>query len=157
MDSAVLAYIAGFLDGDGSIFFQIVKNRRKSTINPFAIRGSVAFYQKTTRATILEQLKNWLLVGYIRHRKTGISDYTIVEPPEVRKILESMRPFVILKTEQIKLGLEILDRLERQNSREAFIETCKLVDQFEQLNYSKKRKITTKVVEDCFKHNPLPP
>ena len=157
MDSTVLAYIAGFLDGDGSVFFQIVRNRRKSTINPFAIRGSVAFYQKTINATILEELKKWLLVGYIRHRKTGISDYTIVEPPEVRKILKSMQPHVILKKEQIKIGLEILDRLEQRNSRESFLETCKLVDQFEKLNYSKKRKITSEVVEDYFKHNPLPP
>jgi len=42
MDSTILAYIAGFLDGDGSIFFQLV--RRKDYIYGYQIRCSVAFY-----------------------------------------------------------------------------------------------------------------
>jgi len=44
MDSTRIAYIAGFLDGDGSIFFQIVK--RKDYRIGFQIRSTIAFYQK---------------------------------------------------------------------------------------------------------------
>jgi len=156
MDSTTLAYISGFLDGDGSIFFQIVRSRKNNFQNPFTIRTSVAFYQKTTHVKILKQLKMWLRAGYIRHRKTGISDYTVVEPHEVRKILESLQPYVILKKEHLELSLTILDRL-NQTSREAFLETCRLVDRFGELNYSKKRTITSKVVEEYFRNNPLPP
>jgi len=144
MDSTTLAYIAGFLDGDGSIFFQIVP--RKDYKQKFQVRSSVAFYQKTEFKEILEWLKSIFEAGYIRHRKTGISDYTIVESKEVRKILTLLKPYVRLKRKQVDLGLLILDRLENKKSDEDFLEICKLVDKFKELNYSKKRKITHETV-----------
>ena len=85
MDPTILAYIAGFLDGDGSIFFQLV--RRNDYLFGFQVRCSIAFYQKTEKAEILEWLHGIFKKGYIRHRKTGISDYTIVGPDEVKSIL----------------------------------------------------------------------
>jgi hypothetical protein len=42
-----LSYIAGFLDGDGSIYAQIVK--RSDYRLRFQIRVCIGFYQKTTR------------------------------------------------------------------------------------------------------------
>jgi intein-encoded DNA endonuclease-like protein len=42
-----LAYIAGFLDGDGSIIAQIVKD--KSAKYNFTVRVSLSFYQKKKR------------------------------------------------------------------------------------------------------------
>jgi hypothetical protein len=50
MDPTVLAYIAGFLDGDGSIFFQLI--RKPDYRFGFQIRPSVAFYQKTNNETM---------------------------------------------------------------------------------------------------------
>lgn len=41
------SYIAGFIDGDGSIIAQIV--RREDYVRKFQIRVSVVFYQKTKR------------------------------------------------------------------------------------------------------------
>ena len=146
MDETILAYIAGFLDGDGSIFFQIVP--RKDYKQKFQIRSSIAFYQKKEYAQILEWLKEIFGVGYIRHRKTGISDYTIVESKEVKKILLLLQPYVRLKKKQVELGLKILEKLETKKSDEDFLEICKLVDEFKKLNYSKKRKITYETVSN---------
>ena len=140
MDQTTLAYIAGFLDGDGSIFFQIV--RRKDYVRRFQIRSSIAFYQKTECCWILHWLKRILKAGYIRHRKTGISDYTVVEPKEVKRILLLLKPHVKLKRKQVKLGLQVLHRLENIRTDADFLAACKLVDGFELLNYSKKRKVT---------------
>jgi len=141
MDSTVLAYIAGFLDGDGSIFFQIV--RRNDYKKKFQIRTSIAFYQKTVNAKILHWLQEQFKVGYIRHRKTGISDYTIVESKEVKKILTLLQPYVKLKRKQVDLGLLILDKIDESDD---FIVICKLVDKFKDINYSKKRSLTSDVV-----------
>jgi hypothetical protein len=146
MESIILAYIAGFLDGDGSIFFQIIP--RKDYKDRFCIRSSIAFYQKTNYKEILEWLKEQFgNVGYIRHRKTGISDYTIVDSIEVRKILLLLQPYVRLKKKQVELGLEIFNRIENRKSEQDFLEICKLVDKFKELNYSKKRTITSEFVE----------
>jgi hypothetical protein len=149
MDAAVLAYIAGFLDGDGSIFFQLV--RRKDYCFGYQVRTSIAFYQKTENERILLWLKERFLAGYLRRRKTGISDYTIVEPKEVRRVLELLQPYVRLKQEHVRLGLQILDELPRAVDAVKLLSLCQLVDRFRNINYSKKRVITSGVVEHFLK------
>ena len=145
MESTTLAYIAGFLDADGSIFFQIVP--RKDYKRKFQIRTSIAFYQKRNNVHILEWLKDQLgSIGYIRVRKTDVSDYTVVESKEVYRILKLLQPYVKLKSEQVVLGLEILEKLNKIGSNQDFLEVCKLVDKFGILNYSKKRSITSEFV-----------
>ena len=94
----------------------------------------------------MEWLKEQIGVGYIRHRKTGMSDYVIVEPKEVKKLLTLLQPYVKLKRKHVELGLEILKNLEDKKSDKDFLEICKLVDKFKDLNYSKKRKITYDIV-----------
>ncbi len=145
IDSTTLAYIAGFLDGDGSIFFQIVS--RPDYKLKFQIRSSIAFYQDTKNKEILEWLKEIFEAGYIRHRKTRISDYTIVEPKEVYKILKLLQPYVRLKKRQVELGIEILSKFEDRKTKKGFLEICKLVDKFKELNYSKKRTMDYEVVK----------
>ena len=145
LDSTTLAYIAGFLDGDGSIFFQIIS--RPDYRLKFQIRSSIAFYQDTKNVKILEWFKEIFKAGYIRHRKTGISDYTIVDSKEVEKILKLLQPYVKLKKEHINLGLKILEELKNKNSKEEFLEIFKLVDKFKEINYSKKRTMTHEVVK----------
>ena len=145
MNPTTIAYIAGFLDGDGSVFFQIIS--RPDYKLKFQIRSSIAFYQDTKNKEILEWLKEIFGAGYIRHRKTGISDYTIVEPKEVYKILKLLQPYVKLKKKQVEVGLEILNKLENMKSKDELLNICKLVDKFKELNYSKKRTMTYEVVE----------
>lgn len=144
IEPTISAYIAGFLDGDGGIFFQIIP--RKDYKQKFQIRTSIDFYQKTEFKEILEWLNGLFESGYIRHRKTGMSDYTIVESKEVKEILILLKPYVKLKSKQVELGLKIMDKLENKKSNKDFLEICKLVDQFKKLNYSKKRTITHEVV-----------
>jgi LAGLIDADG endonuclease len=156
MDATVLAYIAGFLDGDGSIFFQLV--RRKDYCFGYQVRTSIAFYQKTENERILLWLKEQFISGYIRRRKTGISDYTIVEPKEVRRVLELLQSYVRLKQEHVRLGLQILDEIPRAVDAVKLVSLCQLVDRFRNINYSKKRVITSEVVENFLKsHGYLAP
>ncbi len=145
MDPTILAYIAGFLDGDGSVFFQIV--RKNDYCLGFQIRTSIAFYQKTKNEHILLWLKEQFGSGYIRRRKTGISDYTIVEAREVQRILKLMEPYVRLKKEHVRLGLEILEGFPSTDEPTTLITLARLVDRFRSINYSKKRTITSADVE----------
>jgi LAGLIDADG endonuclease len=145
MEPTVLAYIAGFLDGDGSIFFQLI--RKHDYRLGFQIRPSVAFYQKTENEHILLWLKEQLVSGCLRRRGTGISDYTIVEPGAVQTLLQELQPYVRLKCGQVTLGLEILEELRAASNPQRFLALSRRVDQFRDLNYSKKRTITSIVVE----------
>ena len=156
MDPTILAYIAGFLDGDGSIFFQLI--RKQDYRLGFQVRTTIAFYQKTENERILLWLKHQFSSGYIRRRKTGISDYTIVEAREVQRMLRLLEPYVRLKQEHVRLGLEILNDLPLMGDAAQMIALARLVDRFQEINYSKKRTITSSVVEAHLKsHGYLAP
>ena len=144
------AYIAGFLDGDGCVMLQLV--RRKDYVYGYQIRASVVFYQKADHISYLRWLKHKLRYGYIRQRNDGIAEYTIVGYGEVKKILTLLEPYVRLKRRQVRLTLEIIDRLPPRYPRvrvdlKEFLALCNKVDKFAKLNYSKKRKNTAEVVK----------
>jgi len=144
-----LSYIAGFLDGDGSIYAQIIK--RSDYRLGFQIRVSITFYQKTTQHWFLIQLKNQLRYGSLRKNKSnGMSDYTIVGEESVKYCLEALLPSLRLKKRQATLLLQIIEQSQKEEEPEAFLTRCELVDQVSRLNDSKRRKMTSETVRSLF-------
>ena len=136
-------YIAGFLDGDGSIMAQLVK--RNGYKLGFQVRVSIVFYQKTSHQKHLLWLKEQLGYGYIRDRKDGMSEYTIVGLREVEYVLTLLYPFLRLKK---KLAAEVLAIIrqhpqQRKMTKFKLIALSKLVDKTASFNYSKKRTNTS--------------
>jgi hypothetical protein len=146
MQDCIRAYIAGFLDGDGSIHFQLV--RRPDYVYGYQIRVSVCFYQSTRGKAGLEWLKQQLGCGYIRDRAGSMSDYTIVGWSNVKRVLELVQPFVVFKREQVERALELLSRPGSTMTAEEFLESAKSVDAFATLNYSKRKVIDAMCVEN---------
>jgi len=145
MQNTIRAYIAGFLDGDGSIHFQLV--RRRDYVFGYQIRSSVCFYQSMRGKAGLEWLKGQLGCGSIRDRAGAMSDYTIVGMSSVKRVLELVEPFVVFKREQVTRGLDMLSTLDTMQSPEAFLESARLVDAFATLNYSKRKIVNAECVE----------
>jgi hypothetical protein len=147
-----LSYIAGFLDGDGSIYAQIVK--RSDYQLRFQLRVSVSFFQKTTRHWFLIQLKNQLRYGSLRKNpSSGMSDYTIVGNEAVKHCLEGLLPYLKMKKRQATLLLQIIEQSQKKQEPEAFLTLCQLADQVSRLNDSKvtkTRKITSDTVRSLF-------
>ena len=139
-----LAYIAGFLDGDGSINAQIVQ--RVDYKLKFQIRVTITFYQKTRRHWFVQFLHKKLGCGTIRKRPDGISEYAVVGSSSVKPVLQTLRPYLRIKRRQAVLVLKVIDSLSQYQDRQAFIKSCKLVDQIADLNDSKKRIITANYV-----------
>ena len=140
------AYIAGFLDGDGSIMAQLVS--RKDYKLGYQIRVSVVFYQKTTHRKFLLWLKERLDYGYVRIRNDGMSEYTIVGLREVEYVLTLLHPFLRLKK---ALARDVLDLIrqhpaQRKMTASKLINLSHLVDKTASFNYSKRRTITSSVV-----------
>ena len=138
------AYIAGFLDGDGCINAQIVK--RPDYKLHFQIRVTLTFFQKTKRQWILLQLQKLLKVGTIRKRNDGMSEYAIVGKDSVKKCLHLLYPYIKLKKVHARRVLQIISQVQKNQDPQTFIKLCEVVDTFEDLNDSKKRTITSKVV-----------
>lgn len=142
------AYIAGFLDGDGCVMFQLV--RRKDYIHGYQVRASIVFYQKTNHRSQLERIKEKLRYGYIRDRNDGMSEYTIVGIEPVRETLQLLVPYLQLKRPHAALAFKIFSALPKRVTPERLIVVGKLVDRFKELNYSKRRQNTTATLEAFF-------
>lgn len=154
-----LAYIAGFLDGDGCIMLQLI-NRKDYKLG-YQIRASIVFYQKTEKREFLSWLKTIFKVGYIRDRKDNISEYTIVGVNPVKKVLFLLLPYLRLKKEQAILALSVLSKMPgsgRDMKPELLLSLSCKVDEFARLNYSKRRtNISSKVREFLELHRLLNP
>lgn len=145
-----LAYIAGFLDGDGSVLAQIIE--RKEYIYHYQIRFTVSFVQKTKRKHFLMQLQKEIGNGTLRDRNDGVSELAIIGWQSVKTLLKQLQPVARIKLKQINLVLKIIEQLPlTKTSPEKFLELCYLTDQVAALNDSKHRSVVAKDVERHFK------
>lgn len=149
MIDEVAAYIAGFLDGDGSIMAQLV--RRKDYKLGYQIRVSIVFYQKHSHQEILFWLKEQLKHGYIRSRNDGMTEYTIVGMVEVAQVLKRLLPSLRLKKQLASEVLALIKRHPKKVTAVELLELARLVDKTAEFNYSKKRTNTSGVVAQFLK------
>ena len=158
MQNEEKAYIAGFLDGDGSIMAQLVK--RKDYKLGYQIRTSIVFYQKTVHQDFLLWLKGRFGYGYVRARNNGMSEYAVVGFREVEYVLQLLYPFLRLKKQLAQDVLHLIAKHPEQRKLTAKQLVClsKLVDKTAKFNYSKKRTNTTgEVITFLEKHHLLSP
>ena len=146
MDVSTASSIAGFLDGDGSIHFQLVK--QKEYRFGFYIRASVSFSQSTSARQGLDTVQTLPGGGgYIRDRGTGMSDLVITSRPILLRILQEVEPYVISKRHHVRRALELLPQLDRVKDPRVFLHLAHEVDAFATLNYSKTKRISAVDVE----------
>ena len=132
------AYLAGFLDGDGSIYVRLKQN---STYRyGFQIAPYIVLFQSQKDKENFQKICSLIGLGYLRVRKDGILEYIIGKTEGLRKFLKIVKPFVILKKRRVALMTEILDKKEKVKNKNDFRKLVDLIDRFRELNYSKKRK-----------------
>lgn len=142
------AYIAGFIDADGSLIGQIV--RQQTYVLKFQVRITMSLIQKTQRKEFLMKWQK-LIGGTIRDRNDGISELNLVGRDNIVPILKQVLPYLMIKTMQAKLILKIAEQLPlTKNSPDKFLELCLLTDRISNLNDSKKRSVTSDIVQREF-------
>ena len=145
MNPSDAAYLAGFLDGDGSIHFQFV--RHSAYKFGFYIRASMSLTQCTSARWGLEKLRERIGGGYIRDRRTGMSDLVITSRPVLADLLRAVEPFVLFKQEHVREALRLLPMIRPRMAAEEFLQVVREVDRFSSLNHSKSKRITAADVE----------
>lgn len=156
MTTQELAYIAGFLDGDGCVMMQLIF--RKDYSLGYQIRSSIVFYQKEQYRSFLEELKKLLGVGYIRIRNDGMAECTIVGSQPVYSLLSQLLPYLRLKRKQAITAMQIIDRMPasgRLMKPELLLSLASQVDTFAELNYSKRRTNRVAQVEEFLRSRNL--
>ena len=138
------AYIAGFLDGDGSLMLQIKK--RKDGMMKFRLMTTICFYQDTRHEKGLYWIQKILGKGYLSQRNDGMSELRINGYASVRDIIKLLKPYLRFKKIQADAlfkAMNILSKIKyKMLSREQLIKLVDLVLVIQNENYVTKRKKT---------------
>lgn len=139
MNSTQKAYLAGFLDGDGSIYVRLKKNdtyKYGYQISPY-----IVLFQSAKSKVKFEQLCHMINLGNMRTRKDGIMEYTIGKHEYLVQFLKMIKPYAILKINQVELLLNILTIKKSIKTKEDFENLVLEIHKFKKLNYSKVGRI----------------
>ena len=147
------SYIAGFLDGDGSIYVRLKPNRSYRFL--FQVSPAIVFYQSKKEIEHLKWLKNLIKRGYLRERKDGIVEYIIGDEESLKELLKEILPYLRVKKRQAKLMLEILRLKRKIKNGKDFLNLAKKIDEFQKINFSKKRIQNSSKVEEILKKEGL--
>ena len=133
-----LSYIAGFLDGDGSVMSLVEKHTEKRY--GIRIRVVVEFTQHNDNIAVLKYLQEKIGGGNINCSLRDVWKYSIKNQTLVKELLQALYPFSVLKKQQMKLALKIL-ALSLDNPKR-LLRAAKLSDDISKRNLrSKSRKI----------------
>ena len=139
-----LAYIAGFLDGDGSLMLQVKK--RKDGKVKIRFMATICFYQDTRHEKTLHWIKKILNIGYVSRRTDGMSELRINGYVQVRDILKKLLPCIRFKAIQARSlikATEILSSAKfRMLGKRQLLSLVQLALIMQQENYVTKKKKT---------------
>ena len=141
LSSIKRAYLAGFLDGDGSIYVRAKPN--SDYRYGFQVAPAIILFQSAKDRSKFEEVCSLINLGYIRTRNDGILEYTINKIDNIIEFLKLVEPFVILKRKQVMLMKQIIEQKKKVEQQKDFEALLKLIDSFRELNFSKRRKVRT--------------
>ena len=134
----LLAYIAGFLDGDGSIMLQM--HRRQSGKEVYRVKTVICFYQDSRHLKEIEWIKQVLGCGYIYTRNDKICELRIEGFQKVFEVLIKLKPFLRFKRKQVKLILDLIPKLQQKQVLKA--ETVVWIKKMQEFNYFSSQRNT---------------
>ena len=153
MNDSTKAYIAGFLDGDGSIMLQI--KPRIGVRYGYRIYATICFYQDSAHESELRWILAQLGVGYVSKRNDNIAELRINGYERVEKVLLELCDHIRFKRRQVRVMLDAMQMVKEKQGPEGFLKVCKLADDISALNYSSNRKHTSENVEQYLRKERL--
>ena len=139
-----LAYIAGFLDGDGSLMLQLKK--RKDGILKFRFMATICFYQDTRHEETLYWIQEVLGIGYVSKRNDGITELRVNGFKQIRNILIKLNPFIRFKKSQSQALLKACEILSNTKfkmlTKQKLLKLVEYVMVIHKENYITKKKKT---------------
>lgn len=104
-----LSYVAGFLDGDGSLMLQI-KKRKDGKIG-IRFMPTICFYQDSRHDKTLHWIRDLFGIGYISVRNDGMTELRINGYKQIKDILGNLLPFIRFKKLQAEALYKACDIL----------------------------------------------
>ena len=138
------SYIAGFLDGDGSLMLQVKK--RKDSKAGIRFMATICFYQDSRHDKTLAWIRRALGIGYLSRRNDGMTELRDNGYAQVRDILEGLLPYIRFKRIQAKALLSACNILSGKTittlKKKDMRRLIDLLIRIQEENYATKHKKT---------------
>ena len=131
------AYVAGFLDGDGSIMAHIEPHRECRF--GYRIRVVIKFSQHESSSLVLAELKR-LCGGYLSQANKHVRELAIKSSTNVECFLKEVAPYVRVKRTQAEQALRLIEELRQVKTLEDFKGAARLADQISQSNLKSRSR-----------------
>ena len=139
-----LSYIAGFLDGDGSLMLQIKKRKDCKLKRRFMC--TICFYQDSRHEKSLNWIRKILGIGFISRRNDGMTELRINGFKQTKEILEKLMPFIRFKKEQARALYGAASLLNQKETRlldkKDLLKLVNLIMTIQKNNYVTRKKKT---------------
>jgi hypothetical protein len=107
LEVAEAAYIAGFLDGDGSLMLQVKK--RSDVRAGWRVMFTICFYQDSKHDKPLYWMQSKLGIGYISKRNDHMTELRINGYEQAKRVLVQLEPYIRFKEVQVKTMLKAVE------------------------------------------------
>jgi len=138
------AYIAGFLDGDGSLMLQVKKRKDGALKRRFMC--TICFYQDSRHEAPLHWIRDTLGIGFLSRRNDGMSELRINGFEQIKNILKKLLPSIRFKKIQAHAMYKAVTILsKRQNiwlKKEQLLGLVDCIMAIQNENYRTKSKKT---------------
>jgi len=140
------AYVAGLLDGDGSIMAHIEPHR--DCRFGYRIRVVVKFSQHETHDGVLTELKRLCGDGYVSQANKHVREFALKSARSVEQVLRAIGPYVRVKRTQVRQALELINQLKHVGTPQAFRRAAELADALSagNLKSRSRRKHTSQTI-----------
>ena len=118
------AYVAGLLDGDGSVMAHIEPHRECRF--GYRIRVVVKFSQHEDHDQTLMELKQLCGEGYVSRSNKRVREFAVKSSRGVERLLREIEPYVRIKRAQVRQAL--MERLKQVQTLEQFRGVAELAD-----------------------------
>jgi hypothetical protein len=136
------AYIAGFLDGDGSLMLQL--KRRSDSTRKWRFMCTICLYQDSRHEKPLKWIKKRFGIGYLSRRNDGMSELRVNGFQQVLRIMQFLKPYIKFKKVQANAFMQAASLLSRKSAGQlSERDLRKLVDlmlKIQSDNYATKNK-----------------
>jgi len=142
------AYLAGLIDGDGSIMLQL--KPRKGSKFGVRVKTLLVIYQDSKMKVEMDHLQSELGAGYTYERNDHIMEIRIEGHQQVERVLGLLKPFIRFKYKQVELILSAIKSMRGGvNTKEEILHIASIADQISACNYkSSQKKYTLKYIRD---------
>jgi len=142
------AYIAGLIEGDGSIYCLLANRIKDGYRFGYEIRPCASITQRPEKQHVLTHVNNLLDdLGTLRRRNDNIASLDFSGKDKVLRLVPFVKPYLYLKHRQAKIIVHVIEQMPYvRNDPQKFLNLCRIVDLISKENDGNNLKNTSETV-----------